>query len=255
MIDHDRIEPHNLLRQNFYAEDLGKFKSQVIAERLSRRYGRKIAYFVQPFDEDLRDSGNEHFSTSLSAGIIVGCVDNPQARKTIARSLRFNSWWLDIGNSYNSGQVLLGNIPDTANLKETFDERLQLCRGLPIPSLQQPSLLIPAHVEIPIDCAQAVNNNTQSPVINQAMAMFALEFIRRMLKQDLPYMGAYLDLDAGTLKMVPADPVTVARMFSLKEDFLITDRITQRKVKHGDPKTRKPKPGTRRAKAHRAGRR
>ena len=28
LVDHDRVEPHNLLRQNFYAEDVGKFKSQ-----------------------------------------------------------------------------------------------------------------------------------------------------------------------------------------------------------------------------------
>ena len=26
LVDHDRVEPHNLLRQNFYAEDVGKFK-------------------------------------------------------------------------------------------------------------------------------------------------------------------------------------------------------------------------------------
>ena len=24
LVDHDRVEPHNLLRQNFYAEDVGK---------------------------------------------------------------------------------------------------------------------------------------------------------------------------------------------------------------------------------------
>jgi hypothetical protein len=29
-------------------------------------------------------------------------------------------------------------------------------------------------------------------------------------------MGAYIDLDAGSLKYVPANPVTISRMFSIK---------------------------------------
>ena len=40
--DFDIVEEHNLYRQNFYAGDVGKFKSQVIAERLARQYGRPI---------------------------------------------------------------------------------------------------------------------------------------------------------------------------------------------------------------------
>ena len=51
LVDHDRVEPHNLLRQNFYAEDVGKFKSQALADRLARAYGRPIGYSVYPFRE------------------------------------------------------------------------------------------------------------------------------------------------------------------------------------------------------------
>ena len=53
LVDHDRVEPHNLLRQNFYAEDVGKFKSQALADRLARAYRRPVGYSVYPFrDED-----------------------------------------------------------------------------------------------------------------------------------------------------------------------------------------------------------
>jgi len=48
-----------------------------------------------------------------------------------------------------------------------------------------------------------------------------LEFVRRFILNKLCWMSAFLDLDAGTLKTVPADPVTVARMLSLKVDFLM----------------------------------
>ena len=51
LVDHDRVEPHNLLRQNFYAEDVGKFKSQALADRLARAYRRPVGYSVYPFRE------------------------------------------------------------------------------------------------------------------------------------------------------------------------------------------------------------
>ena len=36
LVDHDRVEPHNLLRQNFYADDVGRFKSEALADRLAK---------------------------------------------------------------------------------------------------------------------------------------------------------------------------------------------------------------------------
>ena len=53
LVDHDRVEPHNLIRQNFFPGDVGKFKSQALAERLSRLYGRPVRYSVVPFEKDL----------------------------------------------------------------------------------------------------------------------------------------------------------------------------------------------------------
>ncbi len=38
LVDHDRVEPHNLLRQNFYPGDVGQFKSKALADRLARAY-------------------------------------------------------------------------------------------------------------------------------------------------------------------------------------------------------------------------
>ena len=52
LVDHDRVEPHNLLRQNFYAEDVGRFKSQALADRLARAYRRPVGYSVYPFREE-----------------------------------------------------------------------------------------------------------------------------------------------------------------------------------------------------------
>ena len=55
LVDHDRVEEHNLMRQNYAIEDLGRFKSQALAERLASRYRRPVAYSVNPFTDPLSD--------------------------------------------------------------------------------------------------------------------------------------------------------------------------------------------------------
>ncbi len=223
-IDHDRVEPHNLVRQNFYAGDLGKFKSQALAERLSRQFGRRIGFSVYPYMHDLvREDYGAGLHRRAVQGIIIGCVDNASARRAIGETLEFGNWWLDAGNGFSSGQVLLGNARDRASLEESFIERVREVYRLPIPTWQLPSLLAPPARKEPDtrDCAEAVAAEEQGPVINQAMATLVLEFMHRMLKGTLTWMGAYIDLGVGTLQTVSAEPETVARICQVKVDTLV----------------------------------
>ena len=224
-IDHDRVEPHNLARQLFYPGDVGKFKSQALAERLCRQFGRPIKYSVFPYMYDLvgETSAGGRLHSRAIQGIIISCVDNTAARRDIATTLQVGNWWLDAGNGYSSGQVLIGNANKETYLENGFDPETQEVTALPIPTLQLPALLAPPTQEErdPLDCAEAVQDEEQSPVINQAMATLVLEFVHQLLKGTLTWMGAYIDLEAGTLQTVPADPVVVARMLGVKVDTLI----------------------------------
>jgi len=224
LIDHDRVEEHNLRRQAFYEHDLGQFKSEAIAERLARLYGRKVLYSNYPYTRETVDQVfvRRHYRSGLD-GIIIGCVDNPQARKAIADSERGWGWWIDAGNGEHSGQVLIGNISDPEHLKACFHPGEGIVERLPMPTLQQPDLLKPVPVSQTqgMDCAEAVDANAQSPVINQAMAALVLEFVSRLLAGKLTWMGVYLDLEMGTLRPVPADPKTVARMVGVRVDQLM----------------------------------
>jgi PRTRC genetic system ThiF family protein len=228
LVDFDRVEPHNLLRQNFFAGDVGKFKSQALAERLSRHYGRKIGYSVFPYERDMFDTpiGGGMINKAMSL-IIIGCVDTTEARRSIAdgMSANWNNWWLDAGNGHHSGQVLLGNTKDIGYLKESFDPVGHTVSKLPLPSLQLPALLIPTVEKArPQDCAEAIENDGQSPTINQAMAMLVVDFMYRLLNGTLTNMGAYIDLEAGTLQTVPATPATVARMCGLRVSELMANK-------------------------------
>jgi hypothetical protein len=134
-------------------------------------------------------------------------------------------WYIDAGNGQSSGQVLIGNIPDKKFLKAGFNPANHTCVRLPTPSLQLPGLLAPgAETAKPdVDCAQAVEVEDQNPTINQAMAVLVVEMVRRLLNGTLDYMGVYLDLEAGSLRQVPAMPETVARMCSVKVNSLMSE--------------------------------
>lgn len=231
LVDPDRVEPRNLVRQQFFPGDLGKFKSQALAERLSRQYGRPVAYSVYPYMHDMvyKDLGSG-LVTQAAQGLIISCVDNAAARRSIAENMLGMNWWLDAGNGFSSGQVLIGNADNMMYLEGCFKEKYGEVIALPLPSTQEPSLLIPVAKPAVDDpsCADAVASDEQSPVINQAMATLVLQFVYLLVKAELTWMGAYLDLELGTLQMVPADPVVVARLLSVKVDTLIDKKYERR---------------------------
>lgn len=222
LIDHDRVEPHNLIRQNFVAGDVGRFKSQALAERFAMEYGRKVGYCVLPFTRHLHKAsalGGSLQEQLLVNCLIIGCVDNAVARQEIRAATTMGNWWLDSGNGRNSGQVLLGNSDEAMFLMKAFHPQDQTVHALPLPSMQLPGLLIPAPAP-KRDCAQAVADDEQSPVINQAMSVLVLDMMHGIITGNLTKIGMYLDLDAGSLSEVPADRETVARICGLDTDTL-----------------------------------
>ena len=216
LVDHDRVEPHNLLRQNFYPEDVGRFKSQALADRLAKAFRRPVGYSVYAFrEEDSRSDGGlypglPHYGNSL----IIGCADNAAARRAMAESLPGDPrrWLIDAGNDTNWGQVLIGNVAD----RDFGDEQAfvdQTCYLLPAPTVQRPDLLTAVSTTPPdVDCAAALDLTDQDPTINQMMASLALQVVRRMAAGTCPFMGLYLDMEQGTVTPTYATPETVARV-------------------------------------------
>jgi len=206
LVDHDLVEERNLGRQNFFQEDLGRFKSQALAERLARKFGRAVGYSVNPFAPRLIEPRT----------VVVGCVDNGLARAAIAKAMVpwHGGWWLDSGNGDNWGQVLIGNdAPE--HMRGAFDQAKGICYALPLPTIQQPELLA-GRPQPAVSCAEAVEQDTQNPLINQFMAVLVLEVVRRLLAGTLTWMQVYQDMESGTMRTVDATPETVARMTGVK---------------------------------------
>ena len=216
LVDHDRVEPHNVARQAFDPADVGRFKAQVLAERLAYRFGRTVGYALQPYDATLHAQVFREPVSRLN--LLIGCVDNAAARRALAATLGHESdvWWLDTGNSRNSGQVLLGNAAHVDGLRGSFLSQPRVCRALPAPSLQRPDLLDAPPAPRPIlDCAAAVAQAEQGQTVNQAVAAVAASFVEKLLDDTCCWMAAYFDLDDGTLRCLPAEPRAIAGLVGL----------------------------------------
>jgi PRTRC genetic system ThiF family protein len=225
LVDHDRVEPHNVARQAFDDRDVGKFKAQVLAERLARRFRRVVGYSVAPYDADLH---GHVFGELGGLRLLVGAVDNAAARRAIAATLdggrdpfarRPPTWWMDLGNGRNSGQVLLGSATRRELLRGAFDPESGLCRALPAPSLQRPDLLEAPPAPAPrLDCAEAVAAEEQSGTVNQVVAALGAAVAERLLGGTCGWSAVYFDVDDGLLRCVAAEPRAVAQVAGLRPD-------------------------------------
>ena len=212
LIDHDRVEPHNLLRQNFLPEDTGKFKSDVLADRLVRSYDQIIGNSTARFEKKSkwdRAPGENH-----DPRLVIGCVDNAEAREAMQHYLNQHpsNWLIDAGNGRSWGQVLIGNAshPKYDPQRSFIGDK---CLKLPAPTMQRPDILT-AVDDVPpdIDCAAALDLVDQDPTINQMMAMLVVQVVRRMAANNCPWMSLYLDLEQGTMQPRYATPENVSQI-------------------------------------------
>lgn len=211
LVDHDRVEERNLVRQNFTQQDLGQFKSEALAHSLTRKMGREIGYSTLPVG----------MFTFGSGCLVLGCVDNGFARRDIARMFMEWSarWWVDAGNGENYGQILIGNAPGKTDPTNSFEQKINTCWALPLPTAQMPGLLTQApRVR---NCAEAVEAGEQGPTINQVMASLMLEVVRRLIEGTCPWMQLFVDMEAGSLVPVMATPEAVEEIIGISKRKLV----------------------------------
>ena len=206
LIDGDRVEERNLVRQNFYPEELGRFKSQALAERLARKYRRQVAYSVTPVTED--------WHLPAGTALVVGCVDNAAARSAIAGAVTPDQRWVDAGNGDAFGQLLVGNAI-RERLKGAFDSRGGV-HALPLPTLVSRELLVAP----PASCAE----EEQGTTINQFMAALVVEIVRRLMEDRLLWWQVYLDLEDMAVRAVPPSPEGVSKIARMSVRTLMQRR-------------------------------
>ena len=219
IVDPDVVETGNIPRSNFCFAEVGRYKAQTLAERVSMAWGIETSFSCERLDPEkhLKSSNSDY----RSLAIIVGCVDNYLARREMHRALdEFRSygdasrvWWIDGGNGRSSGQVLLGST--TMRLKpEQYFTGTSICRALPAPSLQHPDLLEPESTTTvaEVSCPERIRLGEQGLNINQRVAVEMAEMLSSMLlTRSLKRYAVYFDLESGTTKSVYTTPLGVLR--------------------------------------------
>jgi len=114
IVDGDHVEDRNLARQNFRSRDIGLNKAEVLANRYRRDGINVDAYAAFITDENsaeiISGAPTNMPPTAALSKIILGCVDNPEARGVIKRINKHDggqSIWIDGGNERRGGQVIM----------------------------------------------------------------------------------------------------------------------------------------------------
>lgn len=218
IVDPDRVESGNIPRSNFCEAEIGSFKAQTLAKRITLAWGLECRYANEAFDAEshLKQSSGDYRTLT----VILGCVDNHLARREMHSTVEkyqgyrsedaANIWWIDGGNGKFSGQVLIGS-----NTKQLKTAKLlvgsSICRSLPAPSLVHPELLTDLEKETrplaPLSCPDRIRLGEQSLNINQRVAVEIGEMLTAMfLTRNLRRFATYFDLETGTSRSLYCTP-------------------------------------------------
>ncbi|MEG4801230.1 ThiF family adenylyltransferase [Microcoleus sp. ARI1-B5] len=206
-VEPDIVEGKNLGRQRFCQSELGLNKATTLALRYNLTWGLEISAIPDYFDPKLVKS----YWNDLV--IIIGCVDNSAARRSLGKTLENNRhaeipriWYLDAGNNFDSGQILLGSHNSLEELTPHLDKfkKTGIMGALPSPVLQCPNLIELRPEELGnthLSCAELANLNAQSLTINQTIASVVTDYLFRLsLTKDLRKFATFLNLKSGSMR-------------------------------------------------------
>lgn len=218
IIDPDVVEAGNIPRSNFCFAEVGGFKAQTLAKRITLAWGLECHHANEVFDAEIHL--HQPTGTYDTLTMIVGCVDNHLARLEIHRAVELSQgyrsdapkiWWIDGGNGRYSGQVLIGSTTERSKPKNHF-VGTSICRSLPAPSLIHPELLTgqEAKREAMVTCTERIRLGEQSLNINQRVAVEIGEMLTSMfLTHNLRRFATYFDLETGTSRSLYCTPEQV----------------------------------------------
>lgn len=215
--DPDTVSEANIGRQLFYPSDLGANKAITLVHRLNLAHGfswqaRPEAY-SGPDERVLHAAYGGRWRTMEARDILITCVDSAKARRAIGRAITEHThgnmatprYWLDLGNSQRSGQVVLGQPVDRMN-GPRHAGRLPTVVEFPwFPDESQPEDNRPS-------CSMAEALESQDLFINDWIAREALEMLWTWFRYgQLRYHVAWVNRETGehAREPIPAAPIAV----------------------------------------------
>lgn len=192
LMDDDKVSPANCGRQLFNETEIGDYKSVVLISRINRFYGLNWQAKTFRFWDKYSESFN----------VIITCTDNVASRVMAHRYCKHmsrikNDWhherlfqyWIDMGNTKNTGQVICGS--PRHKLPTTIDR---------YPKIQK----FGDKDDTP-SCSLAEALDKQDLYINTFVSNIAAKLFWEMCTQPvLDYCGAYINLTTFNIKKIAA---------------------------------------------------
>ena len=208
VMDGDAISPVNCVRQPFTKSEVGFNKAVVLMNRLNLFWGLKweaVPTHLKPGTFISRNySGDD-----LRAHIVIGCVDTRAARAAIRDAVSnwsTTSYWLDLGNSSDCGQFILGEPLNERNRRSRL--RLRVATEL-FPEICDSTL----DDEGEPSCSALEALERQGPFINSTLAQHALALLARLFRYgEISYHGGFINLATGATSVIRVDPESWKRM-------------------------------------------
>jgi PRTRC genetic system ThiF family protein len=199
LIDADKVEQKNVGRQLYVEADVGQAKAHVLMRRFNMALGLDIIAIDQSVNAE------KHFERL--GNLIVGAVDNHLARRELAKAN--GAIWIDSGNHFNAGQVVVGNTSDPETVLRYIDGQNGRYPYLPNAGLLFPALLEPEpevklQPEPERSCAELVATREQDLLINDWMATITSQYIYKLLhRQPITSFVSYVGTDGMSVRSVP----------------------------------------------------
>ena len=183
--DDDCITEANLGRQLFAASELGLYKSQALITRRDR-------FFDTDWKAKTTKYSLNHSSLDdLNGDIFISCVDSVPARFAIADILKKLSsqntyspykptYWVDFGNSRDTGQVILSTITE---VKQPTSEQYDPISYLPLVTDEFADLLTANQDDTPSCPSLAEALQKQDLFINSTLAQMGSSLLWTLLSK------------------------------------------------------------------------
>ncbi|EHQ30976.1 PRTRC system ThiF family protein [Mucilaginibacter paludis] len=214
VFDDDRVEEANLGRQLFSMAELGLHKAVALVNRINLFFGTNWKAIPERYDANMLKEEPELAMAELT----ISCVDTASARFEIADllSIIYNSkrhtyhhplYWMDFGNSKETGQVILSTIAD---IQQPASKKFAVVSRLPLVTEEFKELLESSEkADNTPSCSLAEALTRQDLFINSALANLGASLLWQMFREGMLFnRGFFLNLKdfrAQPIMVTPAE--------------------------------------------------
>ena len=207
--DADRVSESNVGRQVYSPADVGQYKSLLTIQRLNHFFGLDWEAAARRYD------AGANLPYEVEPHIVISCVDSAPARRVMHEAFfepsRRPRYWLDLGNTEATAQVILGEACgyDRGPVQEW--ERLPCVTEL-FPQLLEAAT---GQDDAP-SCSVAISLAAQGLFVNDMAVRWAGQLLYQLFSQGrLRHHGVVMNLSAMRAGPIDVDP-DVWRRFGVK---------------------------------------